>query len=120
MKIIYEAIDGKQFDSQTKCEEYEAIMQHTHLDTIDFYDEDNECYHIDYDHLFDDSVYQHAEKIRIRSAEELEDFAWLKDECGWIEFDQIKGCGLWIRQTPDNEYDMGIWKKVKSHHHKKK
>lgn len=110
MRIIYEANDGKQFDTSSECEEYEAILAHPSVLNVDFYDINNTVYHIDRNNFFDDSVYQRAVKVIIHNRAEFDDFAWMTYECGWWEFDEIISDGSWMRFVDD--VMNPTWKKV--------
>lgn len=110
MRIIYEANDGKQFDTSNECEEYEAILAHPSVLNVDFYDINNTQYKIDKDYFFDDGVYQRSEKITIHNKQELDDFMWITYECGWFEYDEIVSEGTWVRFV--DESGMPYWKKI--------
>ena len=116
MKIIFVANDGKQFDDEWECEQYEASLIHTHLTSIIFYNADGETYRIDtkdYKNMFDEDIYNDAEKVIIHTEEELADFLWLTETCGWIEFNQIDSVGTWVRHVGEAWYD-GEWVKEDS------
>ena len=97
MKIWYESEDGVFFDDEGKCYEHEQKQKHTHLNSIVFFDKEENKYTIGED-IFNDDIYQKAEKVIIHNEEEYNDFAWIADECGWAEFYLIKEPGEWIRR----------------------
>lgn len=109
MKIWYESEDGVFFESEDDCYAHEQKQKHVHLNTIIFFDKQGVKYVIG-DDIFDDDIYQNAERIIIHSIEELVDFIWLSEECGWTEFSQITSVGEWIRE--EKHWD-GYWQKVK-------
>ena len=109
MKIWYESDDGIFFEDELDCEMHEQKQKHTHLNTIIFFDKENVSYNIS-ENIYDDEIYQHAEKVIIHNKEELADFIWLADECGWAEFYQITEPGSWIRE--ERNWD-GRWTKIK-------
>lgn len=109
MKIWYEAKDGTFFDNEDDCYSYEQKFEHTHLNTIIFFDEKGKEYTVGED-IFDDDVYQLANRVIIHNAEELSDFIWLSEECGWTEFFQITDVGEWIREE---ENWNGYWERIK-------
>ena len=107
MKIWYESEDGVFFDDEDDCYVHEQKQKHNHLNTIIFFDENDKQYTIG-ENIFDEEIYQKAEKIIIHSLEELADLLWLSVENGWCEFEQIKKIGTWIRK--ENGFRDGIWK----------
>lgn len=110
MKIIYQAFDGKNFDNEEDCEVYEFKKLHPSLFNIDFYNEENELFHLskDKDNLWNDTTYYVAEKVKIHNTAELSDFLLLSKEAGWCEFEeQINEIGLWERT--EDEVGNGIW-----------
>ena len=107
MKIWYESDDGVFFDSEDDCYRHEQTLIHNHLNTITFFDKENHKYTIG-ENIFDDDIYQKAERVIIHNEEEFNDFSWLADECGWAEFYLISGVGEWIREESQWE---GRWKR---------
>ena len=107
MKIWYESEDGILFDKEDDCYVHEQKQKHTHLNTIDFFDKENNRYTIG-DNIFDDNVYYDAERIIIHNKDEYNDFTWLADECGWAEFNLINDVGEWVRE--EKSWD-GKWNK---------
>lgn len=116
MRIIYEAFDGKTFDKQWECENYEYMLFHPHLLTICFYDKNDKLCYITKELIEDvdskiDLIYHNTEKVEIHTKEEFQDFIELSKDCGWCEFyDYITSPGLWIRH--EDEYMNPIWEKV--------
>ena len=96
MKIWYESEDGIYFEDEDECVAHEKKLDHPHLSTIVFFNLKGEKYTIG-DNIFDDDIYQHAEKVIIHDESELADFIWLAEEAGWAEFYQIKEVGEWNR-----------------------
>lgn len=99
MKIRYESEDGLLFDNEEDCYAYEAKQKHCHLKTIAFFDRDNNQYSIEEEDIFNDDVYHKAEQVVIHDMDELNDFIWLAEECGWCEFTQLIRPGIWIRKS---------------------
>lgn len=110
MKIWYEAEDGTFFEYEDDCYRHEVTLKHNHLHTIVFFNGEGKKYTIG-DDIFDDDIYQKAEKVIIHTTEELVDFIWLSEECGWTEFSQITSVGEWIRQ--ERGWVDGYWEKTK-------
>ena len=112
--MMFQADDGKIFDDLLKCMSYEAEIFHPALFSISFFDKDNNLYRIQKGDVFDEAIYDKAEKIVITSNEELEDLHWYTGETGWCEFEQIDSVGTWKR-IPLRDYPMyyceGEWVK---------
>ena len=99
MKIIYIADDGKHFDNEYDCKLYEDSLKYSELINIDFYDINNNLYHIQKDDIFNWNIYQNSEKVHIHDDKEFMCFQWLANEQGYCEFqDSITSPGVWIRQ----------------------
>ena len=99
MKIFYQAEDGKIFDNEDECLEYEYKLKFPEIFNICFYDKDGLLYHINEDNIFNDDYYFKAEKVNIYNKTDLIVFQKLARECGWCEFtDYITSPGTWIRK----------------------
>lgn len=109
MKVVYIANDGTEFDDQFECEVYEASSLHDSLIYIDFYDGDGKTYHIDPNNIFDETVYWKSEKIIIPRGKAYDDFAWLTEETGWCEWEDITEPGIWTRH--EDELGNAKWRK---------
>ena len=114
MKVLYIADDGKQFDSDMECEEYEEKLKHPNMYGIIFSDEDNNEFSVSKEDPFNDDTYNKACKVVIHSEEELEDLKFLEEYCGWCEFGQITEPGTWVRFPLDSTapWRGGMWMKV--------
>lgn len=112
MQIKYEAKDGKIFDNQFDCEEYELKLDHPFVKNIIFYNENNHPFYIKFDNILDDLPYQNCFKLTIHNENEFQDFIFLSKYCGWCEFyDYINSPGTWIRY--EDKARNGCWKKEK-------
>ena len=109
MKILYQSNDGLIFNSEFLCLNHENSLIHPFLFSIVFYNKTDTSYKIRKENLYDDEVYLECEKVIIHNREELDDFMWLVEECGWCEFEDINSIGTWIRKT--NDFDEGEWEK---------
>ena len=112
---LYQSSDGKTFKDYDECYLYELKYEHPNLFHIDFYDSKDKIYNIPSGTLLLDYVYNNAEKIKIHNEQEYQDLIWFSKECGWCEFEQITGPGIWIRYRY-NEYSRhfeGYWRKIK-------
>ena len=94
---LYEAFDGKRFDNEDECMNYEAVNFHPNVFKIIFIDKDNNIYPIDKNDIFNDNIYQKCEEIYIPNEESLKDLLWLAEECGWEEFYDFSKPGHWKR-----------------------
>ena len=110
MKILYQSNDGLIFDSEFLCLNHENSLIHSSLFSIVFYNKTNTPYKIRKENLYDDEIYQQCEKVIIHNHEELDDFIWLAEECGWCEFGNINSIGTWIRKT--NDFNEGRWERI--------
>ena len=109
MQVIYVADDGTEFDDETECYEYEAGKKHSSLTDIYFFDSARNLFRIDKNHIYADSTYNNSEMICIHNEDELKDFLWLSEACGWSEFyEQINAVGVWVRHAVDCIH--GVWK----------
>ncbi len=112
--MMFQADDGKIFEDMLKCMSYEAELFHSALFNISFYDMGGNVYRIQKGDVFDEEIYNKAEKIVITSNKELKDLCWYADETGWREFKQIDSVGTWKR-IPLRDYPMyyceGEWVK---------
>lgn len=107
---IYEAFDGKRFEDEEKCINYEGIHFHTGLFRITFVNNSgNFIYTIDKNNIFNDDIYQKCEEIYIPDEESLKDLLWLAEECGWCEFENLSKLGHWKRKVIDKNYNTAIW-----------
>lgn len=111
MRIIYEAYDGKQFEDEDECLNYEYGFKHPNLFCIKFYNVNEEQIFLNKDNVFDDNIYFNCEKIEIPENAFL-DFEDLYACCGWCEFEQIAAPGKWKRVVPEGQID-GKWIQVK-------
>ena len=89
MKIIFEANDGKQFDNENDCEAYEGALLHPNLFSITFYNMSGDSYRIQRHNIFSDDVYNTCEVIDVHNEKEVDDLAWLVEQTGWVELEDI-------------------------------
>ena len=119
MTILYKAFDSTIFEDEYECEDYENRICHPLLENIEFFDENNHSYFINFDSNdpFSDSTYNHCRKVIIHDSYEFNDFIWLAKYCGWCEFyEQITEPGIWIRHEFSDYLRRfeGYWEKVES------
>ena len=92
MKTLYIADDGKQFEDEYECRNYEFCISHPHLKTIELYDRHGEKLIAP----LDDETYFNFTKIIVHSEEELVDLYEAADYSGFSGYYDIKDVGTWI------------------------
>lgn len=92
MKTLYIADDGKQFEDEYECINYEFDILHPHLKTIELYNGNNEKL----TDPLDEDTYSSFTKIIIHSEEELIDLYCAADYAGFTGYYDIKGVGTWV------------------------
>lgn len=92
MKTLYIADDGKQFEDEYECRNYEFCISHPHLKTIELYD----IHGKKLTDPLDDETYFNFTKIIIHSEEELTDLYEAADYAGFSGYYDIKDVGTWI------------------------
>lgn len=92
MKTLYIADDGKQFEYEYECINYEFDILHPHLKTIELYNGNNEKL----TDPLDEDTYSSFTKIIIHSEEELIDLYCAADYAGFTGYYDIKGVGTWV------------------------
>lgn len=92
MKTVYIADDGKNFEDEYECRNYEFCISHPHLKTIELYDRHGKKL----TNPLDDETYFNFTKIIIHSEEELIDLYCAADYTGFDGYYDIKSVGTWI------------------------
>ena len=92
MKTIYIADDGKEFDDEYECEEYEWRLKHPYLSLVCLYDKDGNRIS---DNVMSEDVYDRVEKIIINSPLELNDFIDFAAYSGFDAYESINAVGEW-------------------------
>lgn len=92
MNTIYIANDGKQFEDEYECRNYEFCISHPHLKTIELYDRHGKKL----TNPLDDETYFNFTKIIIHSEEELADLYDAADYTGFTGYYDIKSSGTWV------------------------
>lgn len=92
MKIVYIADDGKKFDSEFECEDYEWLLNHPHLKDIKCYDKnDNEL-----NSIMEEGTYNYCHKIIVPTDEAVKELNDLADYTGYCYYSYINTSGTWI------------------------
>ena len=89
MRTVYIADDGKEFDDECECQDYEFASS---LNAIEIYDEDGNKLK---DLLSDDTYYE-ARKIIINTEKELSDLRLVADYTGFYGYERVTSAGVWI------------------------
>ena len=92
MRTLYIADDGKQFEDEYECRNYEFCISHPHLKTIELYDRHGKKL----TDPLDDETYFNFTKIIIHSEEELTDLYDAADYTGFTGYYDIKSSGTWV------------------------
>lgn len=92
MKTVYIAEDGKNFEDEYECRNYEFCISHPHLKTIELYDRHGKKL----TNPLDEDTYFNFTKIVVHSEEELTDLYEAADYAGFSGYYDIKDVGTWI------------------------
>ena len=92
MKVIYIADDGKEFDDEWDCRDYEWKLNHSSLKDICFYDKDDKLL----EDIFSEKTYNVTDKIVVTNENQLKDLQELARYCGFCCYEDIVECGEWI------------------------
>lgn len=92
MRVIYIADDGKEFDDEFDCQNYEWKLNHPHLKDICFYDKDNKVL----GNIFLQETYETTERIVVPNKDALNDLQELANYYGFCCYEDINECGEWI------------------------
>ena len=92
MRTLYIADDGKNFEDEYECRNYEFCISHPHLKTIELYDRHGKKL----TNPLDEDTYFNFTKIIIHSEEELTDLYEAADYAGFSGYYDIKDVGTWI------------------------
>ena len=101
MRVVYIADDGKEFNDEFECLDYEWILNHPYLKDIHFYDKDNNKL----DDIFSQDVYCKTERVVVPNENAVKDFQDFADYTGFCCYKRIVERGEWIF---DNESGMFV------------
>lgn len=91
MKTIYISDDGKIFEDEFECKDYEWRLKHP-LTDICFYDKDNNVL----TDIFSEETYSLTERVVITSESTLKDLQEFADYTGYCCYYDIDECGEWV------------------------
>lgn len=101
MRTIYEAFDGKQFDDEADCENYEWEQEHKdQLSKILFFDENG---HVMFDKM-SEKTYSTVMQIVVHNKEELCALHDLADYTGFCAYENIEEPGTWFWDDTINDF----------------
>ena len=100
MKVIYIADDGKEFEDEWDCRDYEWKLNHSSLKDICFYDRDGELL----DDIFSEHTYNMTEKIVVMNENSINDLHELAHYCGFGCYEDVIECGEWIFDNAEGEF----------------
>ena len=92
MRTIYIADDGKEFDNEFECEDYEWMLNHPHLNDIKCYDKDGNLF----DDIMADDTYNYCQMIVVPTDECARELSDLADYTGYCYYAHITEAGTWI------------------------
>lgn len=91
MRIVYIANDGKEFDDEWKCEDYEWLQNHPHLNEIKCYDENGNRF----EDIMEDRTYNYCKKVVVPTDECAKELSDLAHYAGYCYYEQITESGTW-------------------------
>ena len=102
MKVLYIADDGKEFDNEYDCEDYEWLLNHSNLKDIKCYDKNGKLF----ENLMDENTYLYSEKIIVPTdmcAKELKELATYT---GYYCYSHITEAGIWMVKEHKNDWEF--------------
>lgn len=92
MKVIYRADDGREFEDEFECEDYEWKMKHPRINNIKAYDADGN----ELSNLFSEVTYGNAEKLIIPDEAAAKELRELGKYTGFTCYEWIDSAGTWV------------------------
>lgn len=92
MKTVYIADDGKEFDNEFDCMDYEWKSKHTNLNTVGFYDMNSRIV----DKIFTEEAYGATERVIVMTDAALKDLHAFADYTGFCAYKTITDIGEWV------------------------
>ena len=91
MRVVYIADDGKEFDNEFDCEDYEWKLKHHHLNDVRFYDKDD----MRLRDIFSEDTYENVVKIIVPNDYAVIDMKELARYTGYCYYSHITEAGTW-------------------------
>lgn len=92
MRIAYIADDGKEFDDEFECLDYEWGLYHSNLKDVHFYDKDDN----ELGDIYSEDTYSHTEKIITLTDDAVKDLQKLADYTGNLCYGDVTKKGTWV------------------------
>lgn len=91
MKIVYIADDGKEFNDEFECYNYEWLLHHPHLKDIKCYDKDGKLL----SNIMADDTYNYSQVIVVPTDECAKELSDLAEYSGYCYYHHITEAGIW-------------------------
>ena len=88
MRIVYIADDGKEFDDEYECKDYEWKLNHPHIENVRLYGKHNKKLH-------SEKTYCEVRNVIISDKNALNDLQDLAKYTGFCCYEDITECGEW-------------------------
>ena len=92
MRVTYIADDGREFDDEFDCLDYEWKISHPCLKDVCLYDKHDKKL----DNIFSEETYYIADRIIVPNENALKDLQELAIYTGFFCYEDIVECGEWI------------------------
>ena len=92
MRILYIADDGKEFDDEWECKDYEWKLNHHHLNDVRLYDKDE----MRLRDIFSEDTYNNVVKIIVPNNYAAKDMKELANYTGYCYYAHITEAGTWV------------------------
>ena len=92
MRTVYIADDGKEFDDEFDCENYEWLQNHPHLNDIKCYDKDGKLF----EDIMADDTYNYCQMVVVPTDECAKELSDLADYTGFCYYSHIEGAGTYV------------------------
>lgn len=92
MKVIYRADDGKEFDDEFECTDYEWKLKHPHIKDIHLYDGDGN----ELSNIFSEDTYSNVEKLVVPDKQAAKELQELGKYTGFTCYEWIDDAGTWV------------------------
>ena len=106
MKIIYVADDGKQFDDEWDCKDYEWGLNHPHLKDIVCYDQEDRVL----ENIYSQDTYENVMHIEVPSDEAAKELRELGRYCGFCSYENIEEAGIYVWKDGINGGFVKVWR----------
>ena len=92
MRVVYIADDGKEFDDEWECKDYEWKLNHHHLNDVRLYDKDE----MRLRDIFSEDTYNNVVKIIVPNNYAATDMKELANYTGYCYYAHITEAGTWV------------------------